>query len=78
MARLYDLEPEFLADFFLHGFFDVSGSPIASSTTERASRFMSVGFCLAFFFLAVGFGMLHDARAVQLSLSLTIEPLPVP
>ncbi len=43
----------------------MSGSPMAASTTDRASRFGSVGFFEAFFF---GFGIPHGARAVQLSL----------
>jgi hypothetical protein len=40
---------------------------MAASTTERASRFGSVGFFFSFL-LGVGFGMPHDARAVRLLL----------
>ena len=50
--------------FFLAGFCfrsGVSGSPIAASTTERASRLGSVGFFFGFF-LAVGFGMVTNGE----------------
>ena len=43
---------DFAAGFFLRGFFGVSGSPMAASTTDRASASGSVGFFLGFFVVA--------------------------
>lgn len=55
-------------DFFLRGLLGVSGSPIAASTTERASRFGSVEFLLDDFFLGLAIGFVLGVRFVVVRL----------
>lgn len=66
------------AGFF--AIFAVSGSPIAASTTDRASFMGSDGFLAGnFFFLAFGFGMSSSCQSRRPFASPSeIQTLPVP